>query len=293
MNFNIVLHQLDIPKFKIFNAYVEVIDSLQWALRELGHTCTISRNTIDKESRNIVFGWEVAFQFFDLLHIDLSTVFPEDTILFNLEQHHGQDISRFKRLTLAAQTYEIWDYSFANIEAWNRVSPKNPVFHCPIGYSPTLEKIAQKTEDIDVAFIGRLDEYRFKVIKDFHAYHNGIGISTFANVWGSTRDELIGRTKVLLNISSGNPMMYNIFEIVRASYYFANRKAVVCEGNDHLFMDEYLKGNVFINQGEEFAKTIEWLCNNESERKAYAENCYELFKKQDFRNIVGKYFQSA
>ena len=71
MNFNIVLHQLEIPKFKIFNAYVEVIESLQWALRELGHSCSISRNTIDKEARNIVFGWEVAFQFFDLLHMDL------------------------------------------------------------------------------------------------------------------------------------------------------------------------------------------------------------------------------
>jgi len=200
MNFNIVLHQLDIPKFKIFNAYVEVIESLQWALIELGHTCTISRNTIDKESRNIVFGWEVAFQFFELLHIDLSTVFPEDTILFNLEQHHGQDISKFRRLTLAAQTYEIWDYSYANIEAWNRVSPKRPIFHCPVGYSPTLEKIPRTTEDIDVAFIGRLDDYRFKVIKDFHAHHNGIGISTYANVWGPTRDELIGRTKILLNI---------------------------------------------------------------------------------------------
>ena len=94
MNFNIVLHQLDIPKFKIFNAYVEVIESLQWALRELGHSSSISRNTIDKEARNLVFGWEVAFQFFDLLHMDLSTVFPEDTILFNLEQHHGQDISK-------------------------------------------------------------------------------------------------------------------------------------------------------------------------------------------------------
>ena len=158
MNFNIVLHQLDIPKFKIFNAYVEVIESLQWALRELGHSCSISRNTIDKEARNIVFGWEVAFQFFDLLHMDLSTVFPEDTILFNLEQHHGQDISKFRRLTLAAQTYEIWDYSYANIEAWNRVSPKRSIFHCPIGYSPTLEKIPQKTEDIDAAFIGRLDQ---------------------------------------------------------------------------------------------------------------------------------------
>jgi len=290
MNFNIVLHQLDIPKFKIFNAFVEVIESLQWALQELGHQCTISRNTIDKDSRNIVFGWEVAFQFFELLNIDLNTVFPEDTILFNLEQHHGQDISKYRRLNLAAKTYEIWDYSIANIEAWNKVNPKKSVFHCPIGYSPTLEKIAQKSEDIDVAFIGRLDDYRFKVIKDFHAHHNGIGISTFANVWGTTRDELISRSKILLNISSGNPMMFNIFEIVRASYYFANRKAVVCEGNDHLYMDDYLKGNVFISQGEEFAKIIEWLCNNEAERKAYADNCYELFKKQDFRTTVGKYF---
>ena len=53
------------------------------------------------------------------------------------------------------------------------------------------------------------------------------------NVWGDIRDEMIGRSKLVLNLT-GYHAKNTIFEIVRVSYLLANGKAVICQKRENV-----------------------------------------------------------
>ena len=292
--FNIVLVQPNYEKFTTLNAYQEVIDSLHFSLNEIGAGCSKSINTIDPHRRNIVFGWEVAFQFAEFSgRKTLETLFPANTILFCLEQYAGLNFPEGHRLYRAAKTYEIWDFSKANIQTWEKIVPLHSIFYCPIGYSPILEKLHKRDlEDFDVSFIGRLDKFRFEVIEKINSKQNlnYYGISTFANVWGELRNEIIERSKIMLNISAGTENI-RIFEIVRIAYYLANKKAVVSTINSNTFIENDLQKILFLKSPDSVHEILEWLLENKKNRDDYGQYSYELFKKLDLRIFVYEYFK--
>jgi hypothetical protein len=290
--FNVALIRLPHPKFTHLNAYTDIVSSLVYSLHELGFDCTCSENTINPSRINIVFGWEAAFRYREeiLKNGRVENIFPDDTILFCLEQYGDLNIQEGHRLWRAAKTYQIWDFSQYNINAWQRVNPKFGVFHCKTGYSPVLEKIQRaQIEDLDASFMGRLDEHRFSVIKqafpsDADTY---IGINTFSNVWGAVRDQMIARSKVMLNICGER----GAFEAVRVSYYLNNKRAVLGVLSENTYIDSYIKPLVLTCNKSDIRKYLDLLLGNESFRKEYANYCYSEFKKISFTENVYEFFR--
>ena len=111
-------------------------------------------------------------------------------------------------------THEVWDYR-----------PDGVGKYVPIGYVPELTRIDKADpQDIDVLFYGSMNERRAKVVHDLEAAD--LNVVTVIGCYGAERDALIARSKVVLNMHYYTP---GVFEAVRVSYLWANRKCVVSE----------------------------------------------------------------
>jgi hypothetical protein len=284
MKIKLVLFKPDIPRFKILDSYLEVMDSLLWGFTSLGHECSMALNAIDNRCINIVFGWIPA-----LLN---GNVFPPGTILYNLEQFSTQSMRGNRVLEVAAQNYQIWDYSAANIQRWMDLAPRFPVFFAPISYAPSLTRVsAPECEDIDVLYCGSLGAKRAEKIISVGNTQRQSSVVTLSNVWGRQRDDFIGRAKLLLNVSNENPLQ-TIFEIVRVSYYLANRKAVICEQLPSMSSEDDMRSTLFFVTPDQLASTCDEYLEDVGKRRAYAQAGFEVFRQRDVRIVLQSFFGS-
>jgi hypothetical protein len=282
---NVVLFQPDLPRFSILNSYQEVIDSLVWGLQACGFQTSFLRNAFDPQAINIVFGWIPAFQ------LGGGERFPPNTILYNLEQFSVGGMRGAPILEAAAAGFQIWEYSAANMPRWAELSPRFPVFHAPVSYAPTLERLpAGLPEDIGMLYVGSLGAKRSEklhVTVDTPLVSNGL--VSLTNVWGNMRDEFISRAQLMLNVSNDNPLM-KIYEVVRVSYYIANRKAVLSELVPDNFVEEDLRGVLQFCPPAELGQAAAALLAEPAHRRRYADECYEVFRQRDVRDVVRAYF---
>jgi hypothetical protein len=257
--------------------YKDVIDSVQWGLQQLGHTATYGVNRIEPGVRNIIFG----------AHMILpgpQAGLPEDSIVYNFEQVRNVPADAIaSRLGPAAGRLRVWDYSGFNLEAWKTVATKYPVTAVPVGYAPVLERVPNaSTPDIDVLFYGMPNNDRLSA---FHAVGNsGLTTAFLTGLYGSARDALIGRSKLVANVSLYTHS--NIFEIVRVSYLLANRRAVVASMDKRAAVEDDIAAVLTMTDAKAFVRTIKALATNDAERAEVARRGYEAFRKRDIRTIL-------
>jgi hypothetical protein len=284
MKIKLVLFKPDIPRFRILDSYLEVIASLEWGFTQLGHECSSCLNAVDTSCVNIVFGWIPA-----LLN---GNVFPPGTILYNLEQFSNQTMRGQRVLEVAAQHYQIWDYSAANIQRWMELVPRFPVFLAPISYAPSLTRVAATaSEDIDILYIGSLGPKRAEKIISVGSTQRQSSVVTLSNVWDRQRDTFISRAKLLLNVSNENPLQ-TIFEIVRVSYYLANRKAVICEQLPTMSSEDDMRSTLLFVTPDQLASTCDEYLEDVDKRRTYAQAGFEIFRQRDVRIVLQSFFGS-
>lgn len=271
----------NIPRFDILNSYLEVIESLQWGFNSLGFDCSFVINEINSSCINIVFGWIPA-----LLN---GNTFPKGTILYNLEQFSRESMRGNSLLEKVASEYQIWDYSTANIEKWNEISPQQPIYYAPISFAPNLVKIPKNQEDIDILYIGSLGQKRAEKLISISSSPSRNSVISISNSWGSQRDKFISRSKILLNISNENPSM-TIFEIVRVSYYLANKKAVICETYPGLEVEEDMSKILKFVTADKLPEECDILVHDAARRQDYAEACFETFCQRDVKKVIHNFF---
>lgn len=205
-----------IPRFpghKHTHAFDEVAMSVRCALLALGHTVVAFGE--GNRAHNIVFGGH-------LLHHEQI---PPNAILYNLEQ---STVDWVKRLAGHYSRYTVWDYSATNVRYWQ----ENGIWarHVPIGYVPELSLMGlqrpafESGRDIDVLFYGMVENRRATVLDQ--VIRRGLNTVVLQNTFGNQRDSFIQRAKVALNIHA---YPHSVFEIVRCSYLWANRVAVLTE----------------------------------------------------------------
>jgi hypothetical protein len=275
MNFNLA-HIVPGKMGHGLNGYKEVIDSVQWGLRALGHTADYGLNFLSPDKTNIVFGFQV------LAESVLSSL-PQDTIVYHFEQVKGLDRLELKpQAQIAAERLRIWDYSDANVNVWNQLGAKR-VQGVPVGFAPVLQRIEKaKVQDIDVLLYGSSGQDRLSA---FH-YLSGSGLTTMfvSGLYGSARDDLIARSKLVVNIN-----LYErskIFEIVRVSYLLANRKAVVADLDDQTAIDPDMRSAVKGTTSPELVHDCVALVEDDQARAALEEAGFEAFAQRDIRTIL-------
>jgi len=257
------------------NGYKEVIETVAWGLEQLGHRATYAVNEIASDATNIVFGAQV-------MPITAIRQLPNNTIIYNFEQMRGVQAFQLReeiRCYAQMRQFRIWEYSDANLPTWRDLG-RHDVKIVPVGYAPILNRIPKAPrQDIDVLIYGLSGERRLQL---FHALSTrGLSILFVSGLYGSARDDLISRSKVVLNIN-----LYSharIFEIVRVSYLLANKKAVVADLDLDTITEGDMRTAVKFGRFDQLTDICLRLVENESERGELEELGFSAMSK---RNIV-------
>jgi hypothetical protein len=213
----------------------EMAETVHYGLLSLGHDSVLTRQWL-QDRRLILFG---------MTSIPLlGVVPPAGTILYNLEQvFPGSPFFTPTTVPILRQ-YPVLDYSRQNIGRLAKMGVQ--ARWLPIGYVPELTRISPaSTQDIDVLFYGSLSARRKAVLEEIRG--RGLRVETVpVGTYGTMRDAIISRSKVVINVHSDPGM--DVFESVRVSYLLANKKAVVSErGDGH---EDFADAVLFADYGE-------------------------------------------
>lgn len=261
-------------------AFREIAETLQFGLRSIGHTATISENVIDRSATNLLLGAH-------LLSTGDARLVPTGSIIYNLEQLGGAQLQpAYYQL---ARQHRIWDYDQRNIEKWKTLHCAYAPVHVPIGYVPELTRIsATQPQDIDVLFYGSLNERRNRILyalKDL-----GINVHAVFGVYGRERDDLIARSKLVLNVHFYET---KVFEIVRASYLLANSKAVVTECSPDAAMEKGLTDCVLALPYDSLVEGCRSLLQDEQKRRKLETRAFQWFSQRKESDILTNALQPS
>lgn len=271
-----LLHAIPNPRLHGLNGYIEVIESFAWGFQALGHEVSYAINKPRPDATNILFGAQMVSE-------ESLGQLPKDTIVYNMEQLRGLEPMQIrKEMHYAAEHFRIWDYSVPNLEQWQMIGAEAPI-HVPISYAPNLTRIPRETpQDIEVLIYGVAGPERLDA---FHWLSKSNIITVFVSgLYGKRRDELIARSKLVLNV---NLYEYaQIFEIVRVSYLFANRKAVVALLHPDATVEEDVRGAIKVTNMDALIQDCYALIQNDEERAKLEEKGFEAFSKRDIREVL-------
>lgn len=252
----------------------EVALSLSCALRRLGAGGKIVTTLFDLRGRTPII------LLANVLKGPLIQQVPPNAIIYNLEQV-SPDSRWFDRAYLSLLcSLRVWDYYEPNRLRLEELGVRDPKL-CPIGYVPELTKIAPAVEeDIDVLFYGSFNQRRVDLLRALAKSGLAVIFPTMP-VFGIERDQLIARSKIVINIHYFEAM---VPEIVRLSYLMANKRCVVSEAAPFGLGD--LDGGVAEAPYEELVERCQQLVASPDERKAIAAKGFELFSKRDLVSIL-------
>lgn len=261
-------------------AFREVAETLQFGLRSLGHTAQIQENTVDAMATNVLLGAH-------LLSPQEALIVPPGSIVYNLEQLGGPSLPKhFYELGIR---HQVWDYSPHNIKTWEVLRCACPPVHVPLGYVPELRRIkASQTQDIDVLFYGSMNERRSRILQALE--DAGVKVYRAFGAYGKERDELIARSKIVLNIHFYDA---KIFEIVRVSYLLANSKAVVTECGADTEVEQGLTDSVLGLPYNSLVEGCLSLLCDEDKRRTLETRGFEWFSQRKESEILSKALQES
>jgi hypothetical protein len=261
------------------NGYKEVIETVAWGLEQLGHQVTYEVNKFVTNATNMIFGAQV-------VPITVLKQLPKETIIYNLEQIRAVQVDRIREqylLFVRTEDFKIWDYTYANLATWQALG-RHDVKIVPVGYAPILSRIPKASrQDIDVLIYGLTSERRLQL---FDALAR-LGLTTVfvSGLYGSARDDLISRAKIVLNIN-----MYarsKIFEIVRVSYLLANKKVVVADLDTDTSIDDDIRTAVHCaTSWQEIPVACLKLVESESDRVRLEEFGFSVICRRNIELIL-------
>jgi len=247
--------------------FEEVAQSLQESFSMLGHTAIILKRPPEfhyEELNVIILGANL-----------LRSQVPNDWIVYNLEQITPESPWLTPQYIDLLRSHPVWDYSRNNIEALKSYNINAKL--CEIGYSPCLTKIPAEDQDIDILHIGSMNDRRQHILDDLQSKLPENKVVLAFNCYGTARDRLIARSKIILNIHFYEAKN---FEIVRCSYLMANRKAIVSEiGKDKQLEEPYYEGIAFDDYSSLSARCIA-LLDNDLARSQLETRGYEIFSSR-------------
>ena len=265
MKFNICLIQ---PKNYIHTfAFLELAQLLHFGIRSLNFGSKLSLNQIYTDSTNIVIGAHLL----DVSHI---SQLPKNSIILNTEQLDGINIAWLTPILQFAKNFSVWDYSLKNISKLNDLG-FNKVKFLELGYQSELQRIPKSSlQDIDVLFYGSMNPRREKIIAELREHDLNVHVS-FA-VYGPQRDELISRSKVVLNHHYYDT---EIYEVVRSSYLINNAKLVVSEVNPSTSIDNRYLESVYPAKYEELSASCYKLVRDDALRNELEDKALSTFRQ--------------
>lgn len=234
-----------------------------------------------------------------------------NVILINTEfyQHHNID-NIMKWINDNNLKFFVLEYNIINYNYFKQNYINLNIFFAPLIYHSHLEyyykqQIEEKfikwnEKDIDVLFIGRLNERRSNVLDQLRKKYNIHIISGFT---GELENKSIcgfyERSKIVINILYQDDN--SIFDYYRNTFIISNKVLLVSESpkNINYDIEHYLTGmneNLFLCEYNNFVSTIDNILTNynEDQINEIKEKQYRWFKEKEtmdyFINFIKKYF---
>lgn len=195
---------------------------------------------------------------------------PDNFVLYNFEQITPSSpwcSAAYLRLLRSAR---VWDYSEVNVQALAELGIRATL--CELGYVPSLTRITPREPDIDVLFVGSINERRARVLLALE--DAGKRVVAAFKVYGAERDALFARAKLVLNVHFYDA---RVFEIVRVSYLLANRMCVVSERGADASIEAALADGVAFTGYDQLVGTCLRLLDDPAAREALAERGQQLY----------------
>ncbi|HEX7272218.1 MAG TPA: hypothetical protein VF420_08710 [Casimicrobiaceae bacterium] len=261
--------------------YREVIETLAWGLKDIGHEVMVSENRFYSTRINVIVGAQ-------MLAADALQALPKETIIYNFEQLVGLDPRELKdSLKTVAKQFRVWDYSERNLPMWQTLGSIHPAVHVPVGWAPILsriEKLPAADQDIDALIYGLPGPLRLQVFSDL--CYQGARCVFVCGMYGAARDRLIARAKLVLNINLYDQS--RIFEIVRVSYLLANAKAVVADIRDGTFVEPDIQPAVAFCQPAALTATCTRLLDDPRARMELENRGREAMERRHISPILAR-----
>ena len=254
------------------DALTELAESVYYGLRRLGLPVTFHEPPLPS-SRTIIFGAH-------LLDAASARAVPADAIIFNSEQIDADSPWLSGPYMEVLRTHHVWDYSAENVQRLTQRGV-HTVQHVPLGYLPELSRIAPAAQDIDVLFYGSVNPRRQFILEALQ--RRGLKVTALTGCYGEARDQLIARSKVVLNLHYYES---KVFEIVRVSYLLSNFKAVVAECDAGTSIEPDLLEALRTAPYDGLVDACVELVQDEAGRRALAQRGYELFAARPAESVL-------
>lgn len=245
-------------------AFDEVADAIQAGLIELGHSCERSAGRLLDYRTHILFGAHL---------LPPAASLNPGTILFNLEQIVPGALWVTRDYLERLRRYRVWDYSARNIAALAEMGIHDAM-HVPLGHAKVLERIPSVKEDIDVLFYGVYNERRMAPLR--RLAEQGWKVTSVNGVYGRERDELIARSRIVVNIHFYGESR---LEVARCFYLLANGRFVLSEESPDTG-ETGLAGGVAFASYEGIEEACKWYLEHPGERAAIAAAGREVVRKR-------------
>ena len=260
------------------DALIEVAEAVVYGARELGHDVVLRGGPAADGRREIVIGWHL------LRPPDDAT--PDDAVFYNLEQVTPDSLWLTPERLALLRTRRVWDYSASNVAKLAALGIAAE--HVPLGYVPQWTRIERAAEDIEVLFYGSTNRRRLDAIDAIEAL--GTRVEVVTGVYGSARDALVARAKLVLNLHYYEAQT---FEIVRVAYLLANRRCVVSESGLDPALEAPFAGGVAFGARDELPMLCARLLASRSERRSIAERGHEIVRGMPMRESLRPVLGSA
>jgi len=262
-------------------AFDELALCLYYAFLKLGYITPIVNYPWEISGTPIVLGA-------NLLPYNKGIKIPKDSIIYNLEQiFEGSPWLTNDYINLLHH-YQVWDYSTRNMEALTELGIQNARL-CRVGYVPELTyipKLPETEQDIDILFYGILNIRRTKILEQLE--NKSLNVASFSDVYGTRRDRLIARAKIVINIHFYES---KVMEIVRLAHLLANKKFVISEkGNDEEMERPFEGGIVFSNYDSLVDNCMTYIKNPQA-RNRFASKGHNIFSGFSQTDFLGKVLQ--
>lgn len=252
--------------------FTEIMELYAAHLQDLGHEILMVANTLKKDRLNILF----AYQYLPTESFPVITA-QYRYIIFQLEQlsteggWYAQNGRSFEQMRpLFEKALQIWDFAPENIDYLNQRGLVSRLI--PPGYHASLERcLPNLKQDIDVLFYGSPGARRFELLEKLDKVCT---VMKCYMVYGSERDQLISRSKIVLNIHFSPVLPHT--EQVRLSYLFNNQAFVISE---HCIWQPYGNGLLSYAYDEIISAVLKWLKKPDSERQKHSQRSLESLKK--------------
>ena len=117
-----------------------------------------------------------------------------------------------------------------------------------------------------------------------HISLSGLTAVFVCGLYGKARDDLIGRSKVIINVNLYEQC--KIFEIVRVSYLLANRKAVVADMDADTYIEEDMRSAIKTTSPPQLVDDCVKLAVDDRARAALEEAGFAAIERRDVRKVL-------